>query len=175
VSAIVSVRRPAVALDFDALYRDARDDVYAYAATLVRDPATAEDIVAAAFERAFRRRRSFDARRGSPRAWLFGIARNAALDELRRAGRRRADGPAPGELAAPGPDPQEAAEAAEREAAVRRALAALEPRDREIIALRFHAGLGTAELASVLNLSATNAATRLHRAMTKLRKAMETT
>src|SRR5437588_10923244 len=75
---------------FEALYRSARDDVYAYVATLLRDSAAAEDVTALAFERAYRRRRSFDRRRGEERAWLFGIARNAALDELRR--RRRMTG-----------------------------------------------------------------------------------
>ncbi|HST43044.1 MAG TPA: sigma factor, partial [Conexibacter sp.] len=69
---------------FEALYRASRDDVYAYVATLLRDAAAAEDVTALAFERAYRRRRSFDRRRGDERAWLFGIARNAALDELRR-------------------------------------------------------------------------------------------
>src|ERR1700752_3379640 len=72
---------------FEALYRSSRDDVYAYVATLLRDRAAAEDVTGLAFERAFRRRRAFDRRRGEERAWLFGIARNAALDELRR--RRR--------------------------------------------------------------------------------------
>ena len=76
------------ALDFDALYRESRDDVFAYAATLLRDGAAAEDVTAMAFERAYKKRSRFDARRGSPRAWLFGIVRNAALDELRR--RKRA-------------------------------------------------------------------------------------
>ena len=72
---------------FEDLYRSSRDDVYAYVVTLLRDPAAAEDVTALAFERAYRRRRTFDRRRGEERAWLFGIARNAALDELRR--RRR--------------------------------------------------------------------------------------
>src|SRR5690242_4995408 len=76
------------ALDFDALYREARDDVFAYAATLLRDAGAAEDVTAQAFERAYRKRSRYNARRGTPRAWLFGIARNAALDELRR--RKRA-------------------------------------------------------------------------------------
>src|SRR5215207_8923499 len=71
-------------LDFEALYRAARDDVYAYVATLLRDRAAAEDVTAAAFERAYRKQRTFRADRGTARAWLFGIARNAALDELRR-------------------------------------------------------------------------------------------
>ncbi len=71
----------------ERLYRACRDDVYAYLATLLGDRSLAEDVTATAFERAFSRRHMFDRRRGSERAWLFGIARNAALDELRR--RRR--------------------------------------------------------------------------------------
>src|SRR5687768_12276381 len=86
VTAIMSAPQEtaAAALDFDALYRGARDDVYAYVATLLHDRSAAEDLTAQAFERAFRKSRSYDASRGGPRAWLFGIARNAALDELRR-------------------------------------------------------------------------------------------
>src|ERR1700759_2184703 len=95
------------ALDFDALYRDARDDVYAYAATLLRDAGAAEDVTAQAFERAYRKRGRFAARRGSPRAWLFGIARNAALDELRRR-KRLASAELP--LPAPQAGPDELAE-----------------------------------------------------------------
>src|SRR4051794_28778943 len=71
-------------LSFDALYRECAGDVFAYVVTLLRDRAAAEDVTMAAFERAFRRRRSFDRARGSERAWLFTIARNAALDELRK-------------------------------------------------------------------------------------------
>src|ERR671935_123885 len=73
--------------EFEALYRSSRDDVYAYAAGLLRDRAAAEDVTALAFERAYRKRRRFNSKRGTRRAWLFGIARNAALDELRRRGR----------------------------------------------------------------------------------------
>ena len=72
---------------FERLYRSSRDDVYAYAAGILRDRAAAEEVTATAFERAYRKRARFDAGRGEPRAWLFGIARNAALDELRRRGR----------------------------------------------------------------------------------------
>src|ERR1700742_5336387 len=69
---------------FEQLYRSSRDDVFASVATLLGDRSTAEDVTELAFERAYRRRRTFDRRRGEERAWLFGIARNAALDELRR-------------------------------------------------------------------------------------------
>ena len=158
------------ALDFDALYRDARDDVFAYTATLLRDSAAAEDVTAQAFERAYQRRSRFDARRGSPRAWLFGIARNAALDELRR--RKRA---ATAEMPPPpqDPSPDEAAQLAAERDAVRRALGGLPARDRELIALKYHADLSNAEIAEILGVSPTNAGTLLHRAMTKLREAID--
>jgi RNA polymerase sigma-70 factor (ECF subfamily) len=159
-----------MALDFDALYRAARDDVFAYVATLLHDRGAAEDVTALAFERAFRKRGKFDAKRGSQRAWLFGIARNAALDELRT--RRRtaalATEPVSDALA-----PEDEAELALRRTAVRTALAALPAREREVIALKFHAGLDNAELAAVLEISVSNAGTRLHRALTTLREALD--
>ena len=172
VTGTVTARRPvAAALDFDALYRAARDDVYAYVATLLRDRSAAEDVTALAFERAYRKRAGYRAERGSPRAWLFGIARNAALDELRRRRRSAALAADPADLEAVAPE--DAAEAALRRAAVRSALAGLPARDRELIALKFHAGLENAELAAVLGVSTSNAGTLLHRAMTKLREAVE--
>jgi RNA polymerase sigma factor (sigma-70 family) len=157
-------------LDFDALYRAARDDVYAYVATLLGDRSAAEDVTASAFERAYRKQRTYQSARGSERAWLFGIARNAALDELRRRKRSAALTTEPeADLAAP----EDAADLALRRAALRTALAALPPRERELIALKFHAGLDNAELAAVLGVSVSNAGTMLHRAVTKLRKAID--
>jgi RNA polymerase sigma-70 factor (ECF subfamily) len=171
MSVPVTASSPPLALDLEALYRSARDDVYAYAASLLRDASAAEEVTAQAFERAVRRRRSYDARRGSPRAWLFGIARHAALDELRR--RRRnaalaAEPVAPAETAG-----DDEAERALRRAAVQAALASLPAREREVVALKFHAGLDNAELAHVLGVSVSNAGTLLHRAMTKLREAVD--
>ena len=158
-------------LDFDALYRGSRDDVYAYVVTLLRDSAAAEDVTAQAFERAFRKARSYDPDKGGPRAWLFGIARNAALDELRRRKRSATLTLDPTDASAPAPE--DAAERALARAAVRAALGGLPPREREIIALKFHAGLDNAELAAVLGVSVSNAGTQLHRAMTKLRRAVD--
>lgn len=159
---------------FEALYRSARDDIYAYVSTLLRDPAAAEDITALAFERAYRRRRTFDRRRGEERAWLFGIARNAALDELRR--RRRLSAM----LAEPEDEAaqhllEDGAEVALRRTAVRSALAGLSAREREIVALKFHGGLSNREIAKVLDVSESNAGTLVYRVIEKLRKACNET
>jgi RNA polymerase sigma-70 factor, ECF subfamily len=153
---------------FEALYRDTVDDLFAYVATLVRDRSAAEDVVAAACERAFRRLGSHDPRRGSRRQWLFGIARNAALDELRRRKRVATLAVEPGALDAAFDEADPV-----RRAAVRAALASLDARDRELVALKFFAGLDNAEIGGVLGISATNAGTRLHRAVHRLREACD--
>jgi RNA polymerase sigma-70 factor, ECF subfamily len=149
------------------LYRSSRDDVYAYVATMLGDRASAEEVTALAFERALRRRRLFDVRRGSERAWLFGIARNAALDELRRRRRSAAfQHDRPDEHSAV----QDEVERILQRAALRSALQALGSRERELIALKFHAGLSNADIARVLHLSESNAGTKLHRTIQKLRR-----
>ncbi len=158
------------ALGFDELYRSSRDDVYAYVAGLLRDSHAAEDVTALAFERAYRRRRRFDPRRGSGRAWIFAIARNAALDELRQRRRTAALHADPEDAEAA--SPEDGAELALRRAELREALDGLDLRDRELVALRFFAGLGNAEIAQVLGISTSNAGTRLHRAIDKLRRTM---
>jgi RNA polymerase sigma-70 factor, ECF subfamily len=159
-----------IALDFDALYRAARDDVFGYVATLLHDRGAAEDVTALAFERAFRKRKSFDPARGSQRAWLFGIARNAALDELRR---RQRSATLVSEPADVSPAADEELERTLRCAAVRTAMASLPARDVELIALKFHAGLDNSELAEVLGVSVSSAGSRLHRALTKLREILD--
>lgn len=159
--------------EFEELYRASRDDVYAYVATLLRDRFAAEDVTALAFERAYRKRSSFRPGRGSARAWLFGIARNAALDELRRRTRTAAAGVEPVDEAARSPEDE--AETGARRLAVRAGLESLHPRERELVALKFFAGLSNAELAEVLGTSETNAGTRVHRAIHKLREACHET
>jgi RNA polymerase sigma factor (sigma-70 family) len=156
---------------FEALYRSSRDDVYAYVVTLLRDRATAEDVTATAFERAYRKRGSFQARRGSARAWLFGIARNAALDELRRRQRSALLLGDPTDSTEQGID----GGGEERLLFLRAALRTLAPRERELVALKFHAGLTNGEIARVVGTSETNAGTLLHRTITKLREACNET
>lgn len=163
---------------FEDLYRGSRDDLYAYVAGLLRDRVAAEDVTALAFERAFRKWDRFDPKRGSARGWLFGIARNAALDELRK---RKREVPAiePGGLEAPGSvagstPVEERVVALEQRAELFGALGALSPADREMVALKFFAGLSNNEIAEATGYSSTNVGTRLSRAMNRLRDALQT-
>jgi RNA polymerase sigma-70 factor, ECF subfamily len=155
--------------EFERLFRECAADVHGYAISLLRDAAAAEDVTAIAFERVYRTRGRLDRRRGTPRAWLFAIARNAALDELRRRKRQPLDA-GEAEPAGAAAASVEAIERVERGAALQQALLSLAPREREVVLLKFHGALNNAELARVLGISESNAGTRLHRALLKLRE-----
>lgn len=155
---------------FEDLYRGSRDDLFSYVAGLLRDRVAAEDVTALAFERAFRKWDRFDPKRGSARGWLFGIARNAALDELRKRKRET-----PTAEAVEQQDPGSVTGTVlqrEQRADLMAALGILAPADREMVALKFFAGLNNNEIAEVTGYSSTNVGTRLSRAMTRLRSAL---
>jgi len=153
---------------FNELFRECAADLHAYAISLLGERAAAEDVTAIAFERLFRSRSRLDRGRGTPRAWLFSIARNAALDELRR--RRRQPHGELHRATSEDHDPSDALDDVEQRGVVREALAALTLREREVVLLKFHGQLSNRELARVLGISESNAGSRLHRALTHLRE-----
>lgn len=154
---------------FDRLFRESAADVHGYVISLLGNRAAAEDVTALAFERLYRARARLDHGRGAPRAWLFAIARNAALDELRRRS-RQPQSELPEEMHDGGNTEEDAFEQLARRATVRDALAALPLREREVVLLKFHGQLSNSELAKALDVSESNAGTRLHRALTRLRE-----
>jgi RNA polymerase sigma-70 factor, ECF subfamily len=156
---------------FEALYQRTFPRVYAYVASLLRDRSAAEEVTAQAYERAYRKRSTYKSGRGTPEAWLFGIARHAALDELRRRGRRAPLEADPEDVSAVAPEDH--AEGIVRRETVRAALATLEPKERDLVALKYRADLSNTEIARVLGVSETNVGTRLHRVMEKLRRACD--
>ena len=141
------------------------EKVYAYAAYRLGDGADAEDATSATFERALRYRKSFDPRRGEPAAWQIGIARRCIAEV---AGHR--DLPA-GELPETPTDGPE--ERSLRRLELRAAVAGLDERDRELIALRYGADLSSKQIAEVLELSPEAVRVALHRALARLRGLLE--
>ncbi len=108
-------------------------------------------------------------------AWLTSIATNHCLDRLRR---RRREGrlfdPEPEEAAPAAGEPSPLAElmVAEERAAVALAVAALPERYRLPLALRYHAEMSYAEIATRLGLTREQVATSLFRAKERLRRAL---
>jgi RNA polymerase sigma-70 factor (ECF subfamily) len=152
------------------LMRRHRDRLLRYLLRLTGEPAMAEDVFQQAWLRAAERIGRYDARR--PFApWLFTLARNLALDELRRRRPQRSleDAEEPAATGSAG-DPHHRAEAGQREARLAGAVGTLAALDREVIALRFEAGLELPELAATLGVPVPTAKARLYRALARLRE-----
>jgi RNA polymerase sigma-70 factor (ECF subfamily) len=151
---------------FTAVAEAELDAVHRYLVFLTGNRAVAEDLTGETFEKAFRRWRRFDPRRGTPRAWLCAIARSAALDHFRAEDRRRrreqryTEGDRDVSEPELGPSPLEAA------------LGRLSPADREVVALRVLLELDGPTAARVLGISATTCSTRLSRALKRLEELM---
>ena len=143
------------------------DDVYRYLLYVTGDPHLAEDLAAATFERALKRWRRFDPRRGSPRTWLCRIARSVAVDWFRAETRRRRREETYSRDAASFEELGEGLPPA-LEAAVRE----LSPAEREVVALRVLLELDGPSAARVLGISQTACSTRLSRALRRLEERM---
>jgi RNA polymerase sigma factor (sigma-70 family) len=140
--------------------------VYAYAAYRLGDGPDAEDATSDAFERALRYRRSYDPSKGEPVGWLLGIARRCVDDCFARRAETVAATP---DTAAPGNLEQDTAQRLEVGAAV----ALLDERDRELIALRYGADLTALQIGRILGLKTNAVEVALHRALARLRAALE--
>jgi RNA polymerase sigma factor (sigma-70 family) len=142
--------------------------VYAYVAYRIGDGVDAEDVTSDTFERALRYRKSYDPARGEPIAWLLGIARRCIDDSFKRRVEVVADPP---DAAAPG-DLEEDTAARLRLVA---AMGALAERDQELIALRYGADLTARQIGELLELETNAVEVALHRALGRLREALEET
>lgn len=140
--------------------------VYAYVAYRIGDGPDAEDVTSETFERALRYRRSYDAAKGEPAAWLIGIARRVIAERPR----------APSD---PGPDPPVAAvpgdveEETLRRLSLAAAVAELDERDRELIALRYGADLTARRIGELLGMRTNAVEVALHRVLARLRAILE--
>jgi RNA polymerase sigma factor (sigma-70 family) len=168
------VRRPA-AEDIRDVYQQHVGAVYAFFSYSVSHH-TAEDLTAATFERVVRAWSRFDPKRAQPRTWILAIARNLLTDHYRRQSYR--DGvsldehPALASTLVASDDPLARALSTD---VVRTWLARLEPREREVLALRFGADLPAAEIARCLGLSEANVHQVSSRAIRRLRDQLSST
>jgi RNA polymerase sigma-70 factor, ECF subfamily len=123
-------------------------------------------VTSAVFENAVRYRDTYDPTKGEPIAWLLGIARRS----LAQAFADRAEEPR--ELDRASASTEFENETIER-LTLDSALATLGERDQELIALRYGADLRARQIADVVGLTTNAVEVALHRALTKLRAALE--
>jgi RNA polymerase sigma factor (sigma-70 family) len=140
--------------------------VYAYVAYRIGPGADAEDVTSDVFERALRYRDSFDPDKGTPAAWLIGIARHSLNGQRTTSTISLDDAP---EL----PATTNLEEATLRKLSLGDALSQLGDRDRELIALRYGADLTARDIAEVLSLTTNAVEVALHRAIERLRQTLD--
>jgi len=162
--------------DFGAWYREHRPAVYRYARFRLATREAAEDVTSEVFMKALRALDRYDPDRASPKTWLLKIARNAVTDHLRSLRRRSSLhvslDRAP-DLVADLPTQEERVLRAERIELLLNANRGLRPADQEILSLRYGAGLSNHEIAESLGISDNAVGVRVHRALARLRAAVE--
>jgi RNA polymerase sigma-70 factor (ECF subfamily) len=154
---------------FAAVAEEHLDDVYRYLLYMTGNPHLAEDLAAETFERALRRWRRFDPRRGAARTWLCQLARGTALDHFRgeRRRKRREDS-----YAAETPAQDEPVFGEGLSPELDRAVRSLSAAEREVVVLRVVLELDGETAARVLGIRPTAVSTRLSRALQKLEERM---
>ncbi len=157
--------------DFAATYDRELPRIYNFFRFRVGDNALAEDLTAETFEKAWRNRQHYRKNQAAFSTWLFTIARRVFIDHLRKQ-QQVVSLEALSDLPA-----NENTEAGiQQRAAFARLgslLSQIADRDRELVALRYGAGLTNRTIARLTGLSESNVGVLLHRAVQKLREAWE--
>jgi len=154
--------------DWDHVFAEQLPRVLNFFRYRLGDTADVEDLTARTFEKAWRARHRYRRDLAGFSTWLLTIARNVAIDHLRA--RQRYE-PLDVATAVPSPDHTPEQQVVQQSEAQRLAalLATLEPRQRELTAMKYGAEMTNRAIAHATGLSESNVGTILHRAVDTLR------
>ena len=155
--------------DWDAVYAEQLPRVYNFFRYRCGPGADVEELTARTFEKAWRARHRYRRDLAGFGTWLLSIARNVAIDHFRA---RRPHLPlemAAGVPAA-GRSPEDAALLRSDAARLAALLERLPERDRELLSLKYGAGMTNRDIARATGLGESNVGTILHRAVEALRR-----
>jgi RNA polymerase sigma-70 factor (ECF subfamily) len=156
-----------------ALYERAHRPVFTLIMRITANRETAEELTIDVFYDVWRRAAGYDAANGTVLGWIMNQARSRAIDRLRFESRKKRSNGGnehqPDEVAV---DPDDVLELREQGEALRAALAALTPDERQAIETTFFGGLTHAEAAERLNHPLGTIKTRIRSGLHKLRQAL---
>jgi RNA polymerase sigma-70 factor (ECF subfamily) len=160
----------ALELHVEELYRDSRNDVYAYLITLGLPAAVAQDAAQEVFLRYYVMRQRGETVE-SPRAWIFRVAHNLGLKVRAKQIRLHPiDSHVERRLTDEAPDPERGAMDRQRRQRLEQAIGDLSGQQRQCLFLRAE-GLRYREIAAAIGISSSSVSEFLKRAVAKLRKA----
>jgi RNA polymerase sigma-70 factor, ECF subfamily len=159
------------AVYWELVYKELLPKVFHFFCYQVGDTDIAEDLTATTFERAWRGRTRFNNQLGAFSSWLFGIARNVAVDYI-----RSNHSTVPIENLAPQSVQESLESGIERKSDFEKLyvlLERLDERERTLISLKYGAGFTNREISKLTGLSESNVGTILHRVVSRLRHQWE--
>ncbi len=159
---------------FRHLVEQYKDLLFGTAVLMTGNRAVAEELLQEALLSAWRGVRTF--RHGSPvKPWLLRILVNSVLAQQRKRAipTVQLEDYLQQEPEPQASDPQHSLDALENRLALRRAMASLTPEHRQVVALRYFAGLTVPETARALGLREGTVKSRLHRALALLRQRLD--
>ena len=159
---------------FEVIMRRYNQRIYRAARAILRDDSVAEDVMQAAYVRAYEHLGQFGGRAPFG-AWLTRIAVNEALGRLRNAKHYEepeGEGDRMDRFASPAPDPEQAAASSETRRLLESLIEGLPQGNRAVFVLRDVEGMSTAEASEALSITEENVKVRLHRARVALRNGL---
>ncbi len=153
---------------FVQLYHASKDPVYCLILSIVKNSATAEDLMQETYL-SVRKSACNYVPQGKPMAWIFTIAKNLAYMEMRRLQRQEPADLSEHEEA----EGEDGISRAVDHMILRNALKLLEEKDRQIVLLHVVTGLKFVEIASIAELPLGTVLSRYHRAIRKLQKSVK--
>jgi RNA polymerase sigma-70 factor (ECF subfamily) len=155
---------------FASLYRLTQAKLFGVVIRIVTRRDVAGEVLQEVYVRIWEKAADFDLTKGSPLAWMSAIARNRALDEMRRPRPLAIEDMAEGfEPAAEEIDPLAARQRSEQLAALMRCLAALDPEKRQIVLLAYYRGASREALAKRFDRPVPTIKTWLRRSLSELK------
>jgi RNA polymerase sigma-70 factor, ECF subfamily len=155
---------------FATLYKQTSGKLYGVIARILPRGDAGVEALQEAYVRIWEKAGDFDPTRGSPLAWMATIARNRALDEVRRVRPGSLeDLPENFEPAADEVDPLAARERSEALAALINCLQALDEEKRTVVLLAYYRGWSREALAKRFGRPVPTIKTWLHRSLAQLR------
>lgn len=155
---------------FEVLYRATSAKLYGVIVAILGRKGVSDEVLQDVFVRVWERAPEFDPARASPITWMATIARNRAIDELRRAKvLPTATLPPDLETASETEDPLEGRERSDELRALIRCLEALDAEKRDVVLLAYYRGLSREALSQHFGRPVATIKTWLHRSLSHLR------
>lgn len=158
---------------FAAVYKATSAKLWGVVVRILPRRDIAEDVLQDVYVRIWERAASFDPAKASPITWMATIARNRAIDEVRRKSPVSIeDAPESLEVEQDAPSPLDNTQMSQDLRRLQQCLQGLDAERREIVLLAYYNGLSRDELAKRFSHPVATIKTWLHRSLAQLRKCL---